>query len=75
MTFRLSDDERKFAQATLKACLDDVQTEMARADSPEFNGQLKREEQIIHALSPSVSRRPAKIVRSGRRRPTEKRQR
>ena len=79
MTVRLSDEERGIVLQTLKARLDALHTEMTRTDSPEFNIQLKREEEIIQALierlGSAPSRRPAKIVRSGRRSRTGKRQR
>jgi hypothetical protein len=74
-----NDEERKIILAALKARLDDVQAEMTRTDSPEFNIQLKREEtvvqELIGRLDPPVSRGPAKIVRRGRRSRTGKRQR
>jgi hypothetical protein len=79
MTLRLSDEERGIVLRTLKARLDALHAEMTQTDSPEFNIQLKREEKIIQALIErlysAVSRRPAKIVRSGQRRGTGKRQR
>jgi hypothetical protein len=79
MTLRLNDKERDIVLQTLKARLDALHTEMTRTDSPEFNIQLKREEGIIQALierlGSSLSRRPAKVVRIGRRSRTEKRQR
>ena len=79
MTLRLSDEERGIVLRTLKARLDALHAEMTQTDSPEFNIQLKREERIIQALierlDSAVSRGPAKIVRSGRRRRTGKRQR
>ena len=79
MTFRLSDEEREIVLRTLKARLDALHAEMTQTDSPEFNIQLKHEEEIIQALierlDSAVSRRPAKIVRSGRRSRTGKRQR
>ena len=79
MTLGLSDEERGIVLRTLKARLDALHAEMTQTDSPEFNIQLKREEKIIQALierlDSAVSRRPAKIVRSGRRRRTGKRQR
>ena len=63
MTFRLSDEERGIVLRTLKARLDALQTEMTRTDSPEFNIQLKHEEEVIHALiqrlGRTASRRPA----------------
>jgi hypothetical protein len=79
MTFRLSDEERGIVLRTLKARLDALQKEMTQTDSPEFNIQLKHEEEIIQALikrlDPAVSRRPVKSARSGRRSVTGKRQR
>ena len=79
MTLGLSDEERGIVLRTLKARLDALHAEMTQTDSPEFNIQLKREERIIQALierlDSSVSIRPAKIVRSVRRRRTGKRQR
>ena len=79
MTFRLSDDERGIVLRTLKARLDALHAEMTQTDSPQFNIELKREEKIIQALierlDSAVSGRPAKIVRSGRRRRTGKRPR
>jgi hypothetical protein len=50
MTLRLSDEEREIVLRTLKARLDALHTEMTQTDSPEFNIQLKHEEQIIEAL-------------------------
>ena len=79
MTLRLTDAERGIVLRTLKARLDALHAEMTQTDSPEFNIQLKHEEQIIQALierlDSAVSRRPAKLVRSTRRSRTEKRQR
>jgi hypothetical protein len=79
MTVRLSDEERGIVLRTLKARLDALHAEMTHTDSPEFNIQLKHEEKIIQALierlDSAVSMRPAKIVRSGRRSRTGKRQR
>jgi hypothetical protein len=69
MTFRLSDEERGIVLQTLKARLDTLHTEMTRTDSPEFNIQLKHEEEIIQALierlGVAASRGPARAVRSG----------
>ena len=79
MTLGLSNEERGIVLRTLKARLDALHTEMTQTDSPQFNIELKREETIIQALierlDSAVSRRPAKAVRSGRRRRTGKRQR
>ncbi len=79
MTFRLNDEELGIVLRTLKARLDALHIEMTQTDSPEFNIQLKCEEGVIQALierlDPAVSRRPAKIVRGGRRRVTGKRPR
>ncbi len=50
MTFRLSDEERGIVLRTLKARLDALHAEMTKTDSPEFNIQLKHEEEIIEAL-------------------------
>jgi hypothetical protein len=50
MTFRLSDEEREIVVRTLKARLDALHAEMTQTDSPEFNIQLKHEEEIIEAL-------------------------
>jgi hypothetical protein len=79
VTLRLSDEEHEIVLQTLKARLDALHTEMTRTDSPEFSIRLKREEEIIQALierlGSALSRRPAKIVRSARRRRTGKRQR
>jgi hypothetical protein len=79
MTFRLSDEERRIVLQTLKARLDALHGEMTRTDSPAFNIRLKREEKIIQALierlGSALSRRPVKVVRSGRRSRTGKRQR
>jgi hypothetical protein len=76
---RLSDEERGIVLQTLKARLDALHAEMTQTDSPEFNIQLRHEEEIIQALierlGSALSKRPAKIVRSGRRSPTRKRQR
>jgi hypothetical protein len=78
MTLKFSDEERGIVLRTLKARLDALHAEMTQTDSPEFNIQLKHEEKIIQALierlASAVSRRPAKIVRSGRRTRTGKRQ-
>ncbi len=77
MTLRLSDKEREIVLRTLKARLDALHAEMTQTDSPEFNILLKHEEKTIKALierlDSAVSRRPAKIVRSGRRSRTGKR--
>jgi hypothetical protein len=79
MTLRLGDEEREIVLRTLKARLDALRTEMTQTDSPEFNIQLKHEEETIQALierlNSAVSRRPAKIVRSIRRSRTGKRPR
>ena len=79
MTLRLSDEERGIVLRTLKARLDALHAEMTQTDSPEFNIQLKHEEEIIQALierlASAVSKRPAKIIRSARRSRTGKRQR
>jgi hypothetical protein len=79
MTLKFSDEERGIVLRILKARLDALHAEMTQTDSPEFNIQLKHEEKIIQALierlTSAVSRRPAKIVRSGRRSRTGKRQR
>jgi uncharacterized lipoprotein YmbA len=79
MTLRLSDEEREIVLRTLKARVEALHTEMTQTDSPEFNIQLKHEEEAIQALikrlESAASRRSAKIVRSGRRRRTGKRQR
>jgi hypothetical protein len=79
MTVRLSHEERGIVLRTLKARLDALHAEMTQTDSPEFNIQLKHEEEIIQALikrlDSAVSRHPAKIVRSGRRSRTGKRER
>jgi hypothetical protein len=78
VTVRLSDEERGIVLQTLKARLDALNTELTRTDSPEYNIQLKHEGNIIQALmerlSSTLSRRPAKIVRSPRRSRTGKRQ-
>jgi len=37
VTLTLNDEERKIVLTTLKARLDDVQTEMTRTDNPAFN--------------------------------------
>jgi hypothetical protein len=77
VTLRLSDEERGIVLRTLKARLDALHAEMTQTDSPEFNIQLKHEEEIIQALierlGPALSRRPAKMVRRGRRSRTGKR--
>jgi hypothetical protein len=79
MTLRFSDEERGIVLQTLKARLDALHVEMTQTDSPEFNIQLKHEEEIIQALierlGSALSRRPAKIIRSPRRSRTGKRQR
>ena len=79
MTVRLSHEERGIVLRTLKARLDALHAEMTQTDSPEFNIQLKREEEIIQALIERLdsarTRRPVKIVRGGRRTRTGKRQR
>jgi hypothetical protein len=79
MTWRLSDEEREIVLRTLKARLDALHTEMTQTDSPEFNIQLKHEEETVQALierlDSAVLRRPAKAVRTGRRSRTGKRQR
>ena len=46
----LGDEERRILLRTLKARLDDLRAEMTRTDSPDFNVQLKREEEIVLAL-------------------------
>jgi hypothetical protein len=78
MTFRLSDEERGIVLRTLKARLDALHTEMTQTDTPEFNIQLKHEEEIVRALverlgSVAFPRRRAKGVRGGRRNRTGKR--
>ena len=55
MTVRLSDEERGIVLQTLKARLDDLHTELTRTDSPEYNIQLKHEEEIIQALMERLS--------------------
>ena len=79
MTLRLSDEERGIVLQTLKGRLDALHAEMTRTDSPGFNLRLRHEEEIIQTLigrlGPAPSKRPAKIVRSGRRRRTGQRQR
>jgi hypothetical protein len=79
VTFKLTDEERGIVLRTLKARLDDLQTEMTQTDSPEFNIQLKHEEKIIQTLierlGSALSTRPAKIDHRGRRSRTLKRQR
>jgi hypothetical protein len=79
VTLKMTDEERGIVLRTLKARLDDLHTEMTQTDNPEFNIQLKHEEKIIQALikrlDSAASRRTAKIVRSGRRSRTGKRQR
>jgi hypothetical protein len=46
----LSDAERRILLRTLKARLDDLPAEMTQTDNPDFNVQLKHEEEIILAL-------------------------
>jgi hypothetical protein len=80
MTFRLGADERGVVLRILKARLDALHTEMTQTDTPEFNIQLRHEEEIIQTLierlnSAGSSRRPAKRVGSRRRSRTGKRQR
>jgi hypothetical protein len=50
VTLRLSDEERGIVLQTLKGRLDALRAEMTRTDSPEFNIQLKHEEEVIQAL-------------------------
>jgi hypothetical protein len=50
MTLSLSDEEREIVLQTLKSRLNALQAEMTRTDRPEFNIQLKHEEDIIRAL-------------------------
>jgi hypothetical protein len=80
MTLRLSEEERGIVLRTLKARLDALQTEMTHTDTPEFNIQLKHEEDIIQTLiarldATAVSRRPATRVRRRRKSRTGQRQR
>ena len=50
MTFRLSDEEREVVLRTLKARLDALHAEMTQTDTPEFNIQLRHEEEVVEAL-------------------------
>jgi len=50
MTVRLSNEERGIVLRTLKARLDALHAEMTQTDSPEFNIQLKHEEERTRAL-------------------------
>jgi hypothetical protein len=50
MSVRLSDEERGTVLRTLKARLDALHAEMTQTDSPEFNIQLKHEEERLEAL-------------------------
>jgi hypothetical protein len=80
MTFRLSDEERGVILRTVKARLDALHTEMTRTDTPEFNIQLKHEEEIIRALierldSAASPGRRARSAGRGRRGTTGKRRR
>ena len=79
MTLKFSDDERVIVLRTLKGRLDALQGEMTQTDNPEFNIQLKHEEEIIRGLierlASAVSRHKTRIARTGRRRRTVKRQR
>ena len=63
MTFRLTDEERGIVLQTLKVRLAALHAEMTKTDSPEFNIQLKHEEEVIQALiqrlGRAASRRPA----------------
>src|SRR5262249_32340941 len=77
MTVRFSGEERDIVLQTLKARLDALHAEMTQTDSPEYNIQLKHEEERIGALierldsdSPEApgehhSQRRAKPNRSG----------
>jgi hypothetical protein len=46
----LGDEERRILLRTLKARLDDLRAEMTGTDSPDYNVQLKHEEEIVLAL-------------------------
>jgi len=50
MTVRFSGEERDIVLRTLKARLDALHAEMTQTDSPEYNIQLKHEEERIGAL-------------------------
>jgi hypothetical protein len=56
MTVRLSHEERGIVLRTLKARLDALHVEMTQTDSPEYNIQLKHEEEIIQALIERLGR-------------------
>jgi hypothetical protein len=50
VTLELSDQEGRILLRTLRARLDALHTEMVQTDSPDFNIQLRHEEEITQAL-------------------------
>ena len=64
MTLRVSDEERAIVLRTLKARSDALQVELTQTDSPQFDIQLKHEEETIQALI----ERPGLLSQGARRR-------